>query len=107
MCCGGKDEDSKEREANYRKANYSDPNYEGEPMNAAFAKGPAEKRHCTDICCCMIFIAFCVGMGYVAMIGLADGDPKSLKNTYDADSNPPPITFHNILSEDLWEIPWL
>ena len=85
MCCGGKDEDQNARVANYRKANYSDPNYEGEPMNADFAQGPAEKRHCTDICCCMIFIAFCVGMGYVAMMGLADGAPEKLKYMYDAD----------------------
>lgn len=66
MCCGDKDsEETKSRKANYRNADYSDPNYEGEPTDDALKNGPYENRSCTDICCCIIFIAFCVGLGYV------------------------------------------
>ena len=48
-------------------ANYGDPNYQGEPTDVKLAQGPVEERHCTDILCCMIFVAYCVVMVYIAM----------------------------------------
>ena len=64
MCCGG-DEDN-ERNNNYKNADYSDPNYEGEPTDERLADGPLEERHCTDVLCCLIFIAFWVVLAVVA-----------------------------------------
>jgi len=67
MCCGEKDSEKvKARKQKYRDADYADPNYEGEPTDNALADGPYTKRSCTDVCCCMIFIAYMVGMVYIA-----------------------------------------
>ena len=51
----------------------------------------------------MIFIAFCVGMGYVAMMGLADGAPEKLKYMYDADGKFLSI-LDNVFRKGLWTI---
>lgn len=67
MCCGG--------DKKYGNADYADPNYEGEPADSSLSEGPFENRSCTDILCCLFFIAFLGGMGYVANIGLATGKP--------------------------------
>jgi hypothetical protein len=74
--CGGGDK--------YKNANYNDPNYEGPEVDDNLKDGPIEKRGCTDICCCNIFIAFCVGCGYIISIALVNGDPMRLKAAYDA-----------------------
>jgi len=74
--CGGGDK--------YKNANYNDPNYEGPEVDDNLKDGPIEKRGCTDICCCIIFIAFVVGCGYVLSIALVNGDPLRLKAAYDA-----------------------
>ncbi|KAJ8033653.1 Choline transporter-like protein 3 [Holothuria leucospilota] len=46
--------------------------------------GPLTKRSCQDVICCVIFLAFWVGMGYVSFIALRDGQPERL--LYGADS---------------------
>ena len=85
MCCKDKEnEETKERKNNYRNADYSDPNYEGEPTDPALSEGPYEQRSCTDICCCLIFIAYCVGMGYVAQQGFSNSHPERLLDAYDS-----------------------
>lgn len=49
--------------------------------------GPIFKRHCTDILCCPLFVAFCVGLGWAFIYGLANGDPEKLVTLYDYDAN--------------------
>lgn len=58
--CGGKSE-------KYKGASYGDPNYEGPETDPALKDGPIADRSCTDIICCLVFIAFWVGFGYVGM----------------------------------------
>lgn len=54
----------------YKGADYSDPSYEGPPSDPKLKDGPIADRSCTDIICCFVFIAFWVGMGYCANMGL-------------------------------------
>jgi len=49
--------------------------------------GPVFKRHCTDILCCPLFIAFCVGMAWALAYGLSKGDPMKLLTLYDYDAH--------------------
>ena len=65
--CGGGDNDK------YKDKDFQDPTYEGEPTDEKFAEGPLEDRHCTDILCCFIFIAFWFLMAYIAQIGYTNG----------------------------------
>ena len=44
-------------------------------------------RSCTDILCCLIFIAFIAGMVFVAGTGFINGDPLLLLTTWDYDGN--------------------
>jgi hypothetical protein len=44
-----------------------------------------EERGCTDILCCLLFIAFSVAMFGVAVIGFKHGNPKLLAQPYDPD----------------------
>lgn len=60
-----------------------DPNYKGEPCDKELANGPTEKRTIRDIFCCLLFIAYCVGMVIVSIIGLANGNPQLLVDPYD------------------------
>ena len=85
MCCGGGDKDDK-----YGDAQYEDPNYEGPSSDPKLAEGPFpdDQRGCTDILCCLFFIIFMGGMGYVASIGMATGKPLNLMDMYDADGLP-------------------
>ncbi|KAJ8045124.1 Choline transporter-like protein 2 [Holothuria leucospilota] len=41
-------------------------------------KGPIENRGCTDIICCLIFIAFLVGEGFIAYIAFTNGNPDNV-----------------------------
>ena len=49
--------------------------------------GPVMDRGCTDILCCLVFIAFLVGMVGVSGYGLTYGDPYLLLTTWDYDGN--------------------
>ena len=49
--------------------------------------GPMKDRSCTDIICCLIFIAFIAGMVITSGYGLTKGDPEILLTTWDADKN--------------------
>ena len=42
-------------------------------------------RSCTDPICCLIFVAFIAGMAATAAYGFANGNPKLLLTTWDAD----------------------
>ena len=72
----------------YEGADYADPNYEGQEINDPNLKsGPAENRGCTDILCCILFIAFLGAMGYIAMLGMANGKPTQLLDIYDPEGS--------------------
>jgi hypothetical protein len=47
-------------------------------------KGPIANRGCTDVICCLLFIAFICGMGVVGYFGYRDGNPFAL--VYPTDS---------------------
>ncbi|XP_022093439.1 choline transporter-like protein 1 isoform X2 [Acanthaster planci] len=46
--------------------------------------GPLDDRSCRDVICLILFLAFWVGMGYVAVVSLLDGQPERI--IYGADS---------------------
>ena len=52
-----------------------------------YENGPTGKRSCTDCLCCLLFIAFCVGMVGAASYGYANGDPYKLLTVWDYDGN--------------------
>ncbi len=43
------------------------------------------QRSCTDCICCLIFVAFVVGMTATAAYGFAKGNPQLLLTGWDAD----------------------
>jgi len=47
--------------------------------------GPMEKRHCTDILCCLLFICFMGGMIGVAAYSISQGNPNLIGRGYDSD----------------------
>jgi choline transporter-like protein 2/4/5 len=47
--------------------------------------GPVLNRSCTDPICCLIFVAFILGMGATGAYGFAKGNPKLLMTSWDAD----------------------
>jgi hypothetical protein len=49
--------------------------------------GPLENRSCTDVLCCLVFIAFMAGMVGCVGYGFANGDPKKLGYAYDPEAN--------------------
>lgn len=51
------------------------------------SNGPTEDRSCTDIICCLIFLAFLVGMVGVSGYGLTYGNPNLFLTMWDADGN--------------------
>ena len=65
-----------------------DRNWKGEGININkdIARKPTDKnRRCTDILCCIIFLAFLVGMLTAAIYGYVNGDPYKLVAPIDAD----------------------
>ncbi|XP_033634206.1 choline transporter-like protein 4 [Asterias rubens] len=53
---------------NYGKPRRHDPTF----------KGPIHKRSCTDVICCVIFLAFLAGIGVVAYFAFSYGNPDTL-----------------------------
>ena len=49
--------------------------------------GPIMNRGCTDVLCCLFFLAFMGGMGAVHFYGVQNGDPYLLLTTWDYDGN--------------------
>lgn len=47
--------------------------------------GPTENRECTDLICCLVFLAFIVGMVGVSGYGLVYGEPELMLTMWDAD----------------------
>lgn len=50
-------------------------------------KGPVEDRSCTDIPCCILFVAYIVGMIIVGIIAFKEGDPDRLLLPRDSQGN--------------------
>jgi hypothetical protein len=48
--------------------------------------GPVQDRGCTDILCCLVFMAFIVVFSGVIIYGFSNGDPYKLVTTFDYDS---------------------
>jgi hypothetical protein len=59
--------------------------YKGEPLDDELANGPMQKRGCTDILCCLLFIAFLGGMVGIASYALSRGNPNLIGRGYDQD----------------------
>lgn len=61
---------------------------EGIELNKDIARSPTEKnRRCTDLLCCILFLAFIVGMISSAIYGYAKGSPGKLIAPIDGGGN--------------------
>ena len=61
---------------------------EGIDVNHEIARGPTEKnRRCTDLLCCIVFLAFLGGMGAATIYGYVNGNPGKLIAPIDGSSN--------------------
>lgn len=49
--------------------------------------GMKEDRSCTDIICCLIFLAFIVAMVACSGYAIANGDPERILTPFDSDGN--------------------
>lgn len=57
-------------------------------VNPKIARKPTEKdRRCTDVLCCLIFLAFLVGMFWASIYGYVNGNPGKLIAPIDGDKN--------------------
>ncbi|XP_067057187.1 choline transporter-like protein 4 isoform X1 [Acropora muricata] len=50
-------------------------------------RGPIADRSCTDIICCLLFVAYIVGMIVVGVIAFKEGDPDRLLSPTDSNGN--------------------
>ena len=75
--------------------------YQGEPPSEELANGPIEKRHCTDVLCCLIFAAFWVGFFIITIIALAEGHPQKIGRGYDIDGKVL-LDYHKYIRQHLW-----
>lgn len=66
---------------------YKNPDYKGEEMPEELANGPVENRKCTDILCCLIFLAFIIAWFICGFYGFSHGNPALLTHPYDSDDN--------------------
>lgn len=55
--------------------------------NKTTFKGPISDRSCTDIPCCILFVAYIVGMVVVGIIAFKEGDPDRLLLPQDSQGN--------------------
>ena len=62
-----------------------DRNYKGEDFNIKkeLVGGPFNERKCTDGICCVIFLVFLIGMGYLTGYGIMNGHPDRLLSPID------------------------
>lgn len=65
----------------------NDPEYKGEPMSEDLTSGVIQNRGCTDLLFFVIFIAFWVGMIFIAIMAFKTGQPNRLASPYDTDGN--------------------
>ena len=77
--------DKKDTRSNLEK--YKDPDYKGEELPDEIENGPVENRKCTDVLCCLIFLAFIIAWFICGFYGFSNGDPTLLTYPYDSDDN--------------------
>jgi hypothetical protein len=70
----------------------NDPNFKGVPMDKGLlefseGKAPFSDRHCTDVCCCIVFCVYIFHCSLIALDGFANGDPLAYFYMYDMDGN--------------------
>jgi hypothetical protein len=74
-----------------KKAKVSPEGGDGEDTHVELDKdlknGPLSNRHCTDIICCLVFVAFIGGMFITTTYGLTLGDPQLIVIGWDFDGN--------------------
>jgi choline transporter-like protein 2/4/5 len=64
-----------------RQADIDDAN---KPENKMTEKGIKWDRSCTDILCCLVFLAFIVSMVGLSFIGFTQGDPMNMLTPFDS-----------------------
>jgi len=57
---------------------------EGKLTSNELRNGPLAERGCTDIFCCLIFIAFVILSSALAIYAFKNGNPSKLKIPYDS-----------------------
>ena len=70
---------------------------QGEPTDSKYASGPLEDRSCTDIICCLLFLVFIGGMGYVTYVAFDKGDYVKLLAPFASDG-----IFDVYLRQTMW-----
>jgi solute carrier family 44 (choline transporter-like protein), member 2/4/5 len=63
----------------------NDPEYKGEPISEELQNGPFNKRSCTDIIFCILFVVFIVAMVIIFLYAVANGQPQLLALPVDSD----------------------
>ena len=74
--------------ADFSRSQLKDRKWKGEniTINRDIARKPTEKnRRCTDILCCLVFVAFNIGMLVAAIYGYVNGNPGKLIAPIDGD----------------------
>ena len=72
----------------FDRSKLKDRKWKGEEIevNESIARTPTEKnRRCTDLLCCILFLAFIVGMFASAIYGYVNGNPGKLIAPIDGD----------------------
>lgn len=58
-----------------------------DPKNKLESKAMVFDRKCTDILCCMVFLAFIIFTAVICGYGLSKGDPSRIMTPFDSDGN--------------------
>ena len=66
---------------------HRNPDYKGEELPDDLADGPLENRRCTDILCCLIFLAFLIAWVICGFYGFSNGNPALLTHPFDMANN--------------------
>ena len=61
------------------------PEGEDAKVDPELENGPIDNRYCTDILCCLLFLASIGAMIGIFAYGIANGDPQKLLSGYDPD----------------------
>ena len=75
---------------NFSRSQLKDRKWKAEEIqvNKEIAKKPTDKnRRCTDVLCCLVFMAFIVGMGWAVIYGYVNGNPGKLVAPIDGDGS--------------------
>ena len=62
-----------------------DPSFMGDDLKEEYQDGPVPTRKCTDLFCCLLFLALLAAMVYLGVLGFSTGDPLLLASPFDED----------------------